>query len=146
MRNVFVALLPVCVFSIYAFGIAAAFVLATATLSCVATEHLLCRMAGKSSTVGDWSVAITGLLYGLTLPPDLPLWMVTVGAVFAVGVGKFMFGGLGCNAFNPALVGRAFLQAAFPQAMTHWSPPFADSRFNRPAYFDRGIAIRTANL
>jgi len=129
MRNVFVALLPVCVFSIYAFGIAAALVLATATFSCVATEHVLCRMTKKTTTIGDWSVAITGLLYGLTLPPDLPLWMVAVGGIFAVGVGKFMFGGLGCNAFNPALVGRAFLQAAFPQAMTHWSLPFAGDRF-----------------
>ncbi len=130
MRNVFIALLPVCVFSVYAFGIAALLVLATATLSCVITEDVLCRTTGKPSTVGDWSVAITGVLYGLTLPPDLPLWMVAVGGIFAVGVGKFMFGGLGCNAFNPALVGRAFLQAAFPQAMTHWSLPFADNRFS----------------
>lgn len=129
MRNVFLALLPVCVFSVYAFGIAAALVLATATLSCVATEHTICKLGGKPSTVGDWSIAITGLLYGLTLPPELPLWMVAVGSVFAVGVGKALFGGLGCNAFNPALVGRAFLQAAFPQAMTHWSLPFSDSRF-----------------
>ena len=79
--------------------------------------------------ITDWSAAISGLLYGLTLPPDLPLWMIAVGGVFAIGVGKFMFGGLGCNAFNPALVGRAFLQAAFPQAMTHWSLPFAEGRF-----------------
>jgi len=75
-------------------------------------------------------VAITGLLYGLTLPPDLPLWMVFVGGMFGVAVGKFMFGGLGMNAFNPALVGRAFLQAAFPQAMTHWQVPFAEGRFD----------------
>jgi len=129
MRNVFLALLPVSVFSVYAFGIAAALVLVTAVFSCIATEHLLCRMTGKSTTIGDWSVAITGLLYGLTLPPDLPLWMVAVGAIFAVAVGKFMFGGLGYNAFNPALVGRAFLQAAFPQAMTHWAAPFAADRF-----------------
>ena len=130
MRNVFFALLPVCIFSIYAFGLAALLILATATLSCVVSEDVLCRITRKQSTVGDWSVAITGLLYGLTLPPDLPLWMVAIGGVFAVSVGKFMFGGLGCNAFNPALVGRAFLQAAFPQAMTHWSLPFADSRFS----------------
>ena len=129
MRNVFLALLPVCVFSVYVFGTGAALVLATAVVSCVATEHILCRMTGKPTTIADWSVAITGLLYGLTLPPDLPLWMVAVGAIFAVAVGKFMFGGLGCNAFNPALVGRAFLQAAFPQAMTHWSLPLADHRF-----------------
>ncbi|MDH3511235.1 MAG: RnfABCDGE type electron transport complex subunit D [Gammaproteobacteria bacterium] len=129
MRNVVIALLPVCVFAVYAFGSAAALVLATAVTSCVATEHVLCKVTGQSSTIGDWSVAISGLLYGLTLPPDLPLWMVAIGGIFAVAVGKFLFGGLGSNAFNPALVGRAFLQAAFPQAMTHWATPLGDNRF-----------------
>ncbi len=129
MRNVVYALLPVCAFAIYSFGAAAALVLVTATLSCVATEQVLCRLLSRPSTVGDWSVTITGILYGLTLPPDLPLWMVAVGGVFAVAVGKFLFGGLGSNAFNPALVGRAFLQAAFPQAMTHWAAPLGDARF-----------------
>ena len=129
MRNVVIALAPVCVFAVYSFGSAAALVLATASISCVATEHLLCRQTGQASTIGDWSAAVTGLLYGLTLPPDLPLWMVAVGGIFAIAVGKFLFGGLGSNAFNPALVGRAFLQAAFPQAMTHWGMPFAENRF-----------------
>ncbi len=129
MRNVVLALLPVAAFSVYAFGAAAALVLATASMSCVATEHILCRLMREPSSVDDWSVAITGLLYGLTLPPDLALWMVALGGVFGVAVAKTLFGGLGSNAFNPALVGRAFLQAAFPQAMTHWSLPFADSRF-----------------
>jgi electron transport complex protein RnfD len=128
MRNVVIALTPVCIFAVYAFGLAAALVLATAILTCIATEHLLCRVTGNPSTIGDWSVAITGVLYGLTLPPDLPLWMVALGGVFAVAVGKFLFGGLGSNAFNPALVGRAFLQAAFPQAMTHWAQPLAEDR------------------
>ncbi len=131
MRNVVIALLPVCAFAVYTFGSAAALVLATATLSCITTEHILCKVTGKPSTVGDWSVAITGLLYGLTLPPDLPLWMVAIGGIFAIAVGKFLFGGLGSNAFNPALVGRAFLQAAFPQAMTHWVLPLGDSRFDK---------------
>ena len=129
MRNVVIALLPVCVFAVYTFGTAVALVLATATFSCIATEHILCKITDRKSTIGDWSVAITGLLYGLTLPPDLPLWMVAVGGIFAVAVGKFLFGGLGSNAFNPALVGRAFLQAAFPQAMTHWAEPLGDFRF-----------------
>lgn len=129
MRNVLIALLPVCVFAVYSFGTGAALVLATACISCIATEHVLCKITSQPSTIGDWSVAITGLLYGLTLPPGLPLWMVAVGGIFAVAVGKFLFGGLGSNAFNPALVGRAFLQAAFPQAMTHWAPPLGDSRF-----------------
>jgi electron transport complex protein RnfD len=130
MLNVFLALLPVTVFAVYAFGNGAALVLAVAVASCVFTEDLLCRATKHPTTVGDWSVAITGLLYGLTLPPELPLWMVAVGGVFAVGVGKFLFGGLGSNAFNPALVGRAFLQAAFPQAMTYWSVPFQEGRFD----------------
>jgi len=129
MRDVVIALFPVCIFAVYAFGTAAALVLATATISCIVTEHVLCKMTGKPSTVGDWSVAITGLIYGLTLPPALPLWMVAVGGIFAVAIGKFLFGGLGSNAFNPALVGRAFLQAAFPQAMTHWAAPLGDARF-----------------
>ena len=129
MRNVFLPLLPVCAFSVFSFGAAAALVLAAAAASCVGTEHVLCKLTGRTSTIGDWSVAITGLLYGLTLPPDLPLWMVATGGVFGVGVGKFLFGGLGSNAFNPALVGRAFLQAAFPQAMTHWAAPLDDGRF-----------------
>ena len=130
MRNVVYALLPVCAFSIYAFGMAAALILVTAVLSCVVTEHVICRATGKASTTNDWSVTITGILYGLTLPPGLPLWMVAIGGIFAVAVGKALFGGLGYNAFNPALVGRAFLQAAFPQAMTHWSLPFAADRFS----------------
>ena len=129
MRNVVLAMSPVCAYAVFAFGTAAALVLVTALASCVASERVLCRLTHRANTIGDWSVTITGLLYGLTLPPELPLWMVAVGGVFAVAVGKFLFGGLGSNAFNPALVGRAFLQAAFPQAMTHWSAPFADSRF-----------------
>jgi electron transport complex protein RnfD len=129
MRNVVIALLPVCGFAIYAFGSAGALILATAVLSCMVTESVLCKWTGQAGTIGDWSAAVTGVLYGLTLPPDLPLWMVAVGGIFAIGIGKFLFGGLGSNAFNPALVGRAFLQAAFPQSMTHWAMPFQDGRF-----------------
>jgi len=130
MRNVVWALLPVTAFAVYAFGTGAALVIATAVASCLATEQVLGKWMGRGGTLSDWSVTITGLLYGLTLPPDLPLWMVVLGGVFGVGIGKSLFGGLGMNAFNPALVGRAFLQAAFPQAMTHWAQPFSDDRFS----------------
>jgi electron transport complex protein RnfD len=129
MRNVIYALLPVTLFAIYLFGLPALLVLLTATASCVLTEHTLCRLAGRDSTVMDGSVVITGLLYGLTLPPSLPLWMVAVGGFIGVALGKFLFGGLGYNAFNPALVGRAFLQAAFPAAMTTWHPALLEQRF-----------------
>ena len=80
MFNVVLALLPVTVFAIYSFGLAALLTLTTAVLTCVAAEFALCRLNQKQVTVGDWSVVVTGLLYGLTLPPSLPLWM-TVSAI-----------------------------------------------------------------
>jgi len=130
MFNVVLALLPVTAFAVYAFGLAGLLTLSMALASCVLTEHLICRASGKPTTVRDWSVTITGLLYGLTLPPSLPLWMVAVGGVICVAMGKALFGGLGYNTFNPALVGRAVLQAAFPVAMTTWIPGFMAGRFS----------------
>jgi len=130
MFNVVLALLPITAFAVFAFGLAGLLTLSMALASCVLTEHLICRASGKPTTVGDWSVTITGLLYGLTLPPSLPLWMVAVGGVICVAMGKAMFGGLGYNTFNPALVGRAVLQAAFPVAMTTWIPGFRAGRFS----------------
>jgi len=130
MFNVVLALLPITAFAVFAFGLAGLLTLSMALASCVLTEHIICRAAGKPTTVGDWSVTITGLLYGLTLPPSLPLWMVAVGGVICVAMGKALFGGLGYNTFNPALVGRAVLQAAFPVAMTSWIPGFGEGRFS----------------
>jgi len=129
MFNVIVALVPTILFAFYAFGMAAVAVLATAMASCVATEWIVCRATGKRTTTGDWSAAVTGLLYGLTLPASLPLWMVVVGGLVSMVVGKLLFGGLGQNPFNPALVGRAVMQATFPVAMTTWLPPFSPERF-----------------
>lgn len=120
MRDVVVALLPICGFAIYAFGLAALMLLVVAVSTCVITEHVLCGFLRRESTIGDGSAAVTGLLYGLTLPPSLAWWMVIVGGVAAIAIGKTVFGGLGYNAFNPALVGRALLQATFPVAMTTW--------------------------
>lgn len=130
MRNVVLALLPTVVFAVYLYGLAALLILATATLSCVLTEHVLCRLNKQQSTIGDWSATITGLIYGLCLPPGLPLWMVVLGSIIAIGLGKHMFGGIGRNPFNPALVARAFLQAAFPVSMTTWTSILSDDRFS----------------
>ena len=129
MFHVVLALLPVVLFSIYAFGINAFFVVASTTLTCVLTEHLLSKKANSITTVDDWSAVITGLLLGLTLPPSFPIWMCIIGGVVSIGVGKFLFGGLGYNVFNPALVGRAFLQAAFPVAISTWTPSFLPNSF-----------------
>lgn len=129
MRHVVYALLPLCAFAVWNFGISAAALLVTATASCVLTERLFCGLAGRPSSVGDFSVVITGLLLGLTLPPGFPLWMTAVGGLVAVALGKMLFGGLGFNVFNPALVGRAFLQASFPVAITTYTPAMATGRF-----------------
>jgi electron transport complex protein RnfD len=129
MRNVVFALIPVCAWSVYAFGFSVLLLLATTTLVCMLSEAMFCRISGRTSSLGDWSIVITGLLLGLTLPPGFPLWMAAVAAFVAVGLGKALFGGLGYNVMNPALVGRAFVQAAFPVAITTWSPPFLPGRF-----------------
>lgn len=129
MRNVVCALLPVCAFGVYAFGLSAAALILVVTASCLGTEQLFNRLAGRPGTLGDWSATITGMLLACTLPPGLPLWMGAVSGFIAIGLGKALFGGLGCNVFNPALVGRAFAQAAFPVAITSWTPPFLEGRF-----------------
>jgi electron transport complex protein RnfD len=131
MRNVVCALLPICCYSAWLFGISAAALIATTTAAAMLVEHLSCRMSGRETSIGDFSVIITGILLGLTLPPGLPLWMGAVGAFIAVAPGKMIFGGLGFNVFNPALVGRAFLQAAFPAAITTYTQPLALHRFTR---------------
>lgn len=131
MFHVVMAMMPAVIFAVYSFGLNAALVIITAVSACVLTEHWLCKLSGKPSTVGDWSAVITGVLLGLVLPPIFPLWMTFLGGMVAIGMGKFIFGGLGYNVFNPALVGRAVLQAAFPVAITTWYNAFEPDRFYR---------------
>jgi electron transport complex protein RnfD len=119
MWTVVATLMPLVAASVYFFGISALVVTASATLGAVATEAAL----GNRRTLLDGSAIITGLLLGLTLPAALPLWMAALGGAVAIALGKLVFGGLGYNVFNPALVGRAFLQAAFPLPMTTWPVP-----------------------
>ena len=121
MWSVVASLVPIIGASIWFFGPSALLVLAAATLGAVVSE----RLFGKSESLWDGSAVITGLLLGLTLPAGLPLWMAFVGGAFGIGFGKIVFGGLGQNVFNPALLGRAFLQAAFPVALTTF--PAADA-------------------
>jgi electron transport complex protein RnfD len=129
MLNVVLALVPICAYSVWLFGLSALALLATTTGACLAVEHILCRMSGKPSSIGDFSVVITGLLLALVLPPGIPLWMAVVGSFIAVAPGKMLFGGMGFNVFNPALVGRAFLQAAFPVAIMGYTPALPVHRF-----------------
>ena len=117
MWSVVWSLVPVIAASIWFFGPSSVLVLATCVASCLITERLF---GSRPGSIADGSAMITGLLLGLTLPPGFPLWMAFLGGVFGMAFGKLIFGGLGQNIFNPALLGRAFLQAAFPVAITTW--------------------------
>jgi len=123
MFAVLIALLPVVAAAIYFFRWDAVHVLLLSAGSAVATETIWQRLRRKPIRIGDGSALITGVLLALSLPPTIPSWMVIVGSAFAIAIGKQVFGGLGHNPFNPALVGRAFMLASFSQAMTKWTPP-----------------------
>ena len=131
MRNVVFAILPIAAWSVWQFGLSALLLLVTVTTTCLLTERLFNATAQQPNTLGDYSAVITGLLLALTLPPAFPLWMGVVAAFVAMALGKVMFGGLGMNVFNPALVGRAFVQAAFPVAITTWTPALFEGRFTQ---------------
>jgi electron transport complex protein RnfD len=119
MWHVVASLVPVVLAAAWFFGVSALLQIATAVIAAVLTE----RLTGKGGAIADGSATITGLLLGLTLPAGFPLWMTALGTAFAIIFGKQVWGGLGQNVFNPALVGRAFLQAAFPVAITTWPSP-----------------------
>lgn len=124
MYNVILALVPALVVSIYVFGLPALFVTAVSIISCVIFEFLIQKymLKGKVS-VFDGSAVLTGLLLAFNVPAGLPLWIIVLGALFAVGVAKMSFGGLGNNPFNPAIAGRVFMLISFPQQMTTWPSP-----------------------
>ncbi|MBI5919890.1 MAG: RnfABCDGE type electron transport complex subunit D [Nitrosomonadales bacterium] len=130
MRHVVYAMLPICAFSVWQYGLSTLALIVVVTLSCLIAERLANRLSGTVNTLSDWSASITGILLALTLPPAFPLWMGAVAGFAAIWLGKSLFGGMGHNPFNPALVGRAFVQAAFPTAISTWAPAFAPQRFS----------------
>lgn len=123
MLHVIIALIPTVVCAAYFFGLPAICVMAASIAVCVATEWIIVTRLRPGSPMSLWAAALTGLLLALNLPSSTPLWIVAVGAIFAIGIGKMAFGGIGCNIFNPALVGRVFLLISFPVVMTTWPLP-----------------------
>ena len=120
-----IALIPALLTSLYFFGLGAAIVLATSVAACVFFEWAITKYVLKRDrvTITDGSAILTGLLLGFNLPSNLPIWIILIGALVAIGIGKMTFGGLGCNPFNPALVGRVCLLVSFPVQMTTWPVP-----------------------
>ncbi len=124
MRDVVIALLPAVIVSVIFYGLGEIVVLGVSVLSCILIEYLITRfLLKKPSTICDYSAAVTGVLLALNLPYTTPWWVVLIGALFAIGVVKMTFGGLGQNLFNPAIAGRVFLLVSFPTYMTNWSMP-----------------------
>ena len=122
MYGVIIALMPALCVSFYFFGLGSVVVTTTSVVACVFFEWAISKyiLKQKQNSVLDGSAVITGLLLAFNLPSNLPIWIILIGALFAIGVAKMTFGGLGNNLFNPALVGRAALLVAFPAQMTSW--------------------------
>lgn len=121
MYGVLIALVPAFLVSLYYFGLGALIVTATSVAACVLFESLIQKfLMKKEPTVWDGSAVLTGVLLAFNLPSNLPVWIILIGALAAIGIGKMSFGGLGNNIFNPALVGRVFLLISFPAQMTTW--------------------------
>lgn len=122
MYGVVLALIPALIASFWFFGLGSAIVCATSVIACVAFEWAITKFILKreQNTITDGSAILTGLLLGFNLPSNLPIWIIIIGALVAIGIGKMTFGGLGSNIFNPALVGRCFLLVSFPAQMTSW--------------------------
>lgn len=121
MYGVILSLLPALGVSVFYFGIGMVVITSVSIASCILFEYLIQKYMMKvKPTHMDGSALLTGLLLAFCLPTNIPFWMVMIGALAAVGIGKMTFGGLGNNIFNPAIVGRVFLFISFPVAMTAW--------------------------
>ena len=124
MYGVLIALIPALLASLYFFGVGALVVTLTSAAACVLFEYLIQKFILKQKpTICDGSALLTGVLLAFNVPSNLPIWIILIGALVAIGIGKLSFGGLGNNIFNPALVGRVFLLISFPVQMTSWPVP-----------------------
>jgi electron transport complex protein RnfD len=124
MRDVLVALIPALAVSTMVYGLDVLKVTAIAVISCILIEYLIQKfLLGGKTTISNLSAVVTGVLLAFNLPANIPWWIIVIGAVVAIGVGKMTFGGLGRNPFNPALVGRVFLLIAYPVQMTSFPQP-----------------------
>lgn len=123
MADVVVAMIPILIAATVIFGLRVLMVTAFSVAFCVLIELIIAKGFGLPVRVGDFSAVVTGMLLAFVLPPGIPLWIVFIGALVAIGIAKMPYGGVGNNLFNPALIGRAFLLASWPASMTSWTIP-----------------------
>lgn len=127
MRDVVIALVPALIASVVIFGVRALLVTFVSVAAAVLTEYLFEKGCKKPVTIGDWSAVVTGVLLAYNLPVTIPLWQAALGSIIAILVVKQLFGGLGRNFANPAIVGRIVLFLSFSKTMTAWQFPDAVS-------------------
>ncbi len=144
MWTVVACLIPPLLLSVFVFGIQVLFITAVSVVSCVAVEAISQKLLGRRISVKDGSAVITGMLLAFVIPPGVSPLLPILGAVMAIYIGKHVLGGIGYNIFNPALLGRSFLLATFPVAMTSaWLPPVQDMAIF--SYLGEGVnAVTTA--
>ncbi len=143
MLDVLIALLPATIAAIYFFGIRALMVISVSVFSAVIAEGLWQLITGKKVRIDDFSAVVTGLLYAMCLPPLIPLWIASLGAVVSIILAKEIFGGIGQNLFNPAHIGRAVLLAAWPVYMTTWMAP---AKFGTKAWWGTDVVTTATPL
>lgn len=123
MWSVFIALIPAGLWGIYAYGLRSLYLIIASILACLITEAVILKLRKRPVAISDGSAALTGLLLAYNVSPNLPIWVICIGAVFAIAIAKQAFGGLGRNIFNPALAARAFLMASWPTYMVTFQNP-----------------------
>lgn len=123
MLDVLIGLVPAMVMAVVYFRLRAVVIVATCVVACVATEWVCNAIRKKAQSIDDLSAVVTGVILAFSLPPAVPVWLAAMGGVFAIAIGKMVYGGLGGNTFNPAMAGRAFLTVSFGMLMTTWTVP-----------------------
>jgi electron transport complex protein RnfD len=142
MIDVIIGLFPAMLAACYFFRFDAVRLIATCVLSCMATELACTLIRKKKTSLDDFSAMITGIILALSLPASLPTWAAIIGSVFCIAISKMVFGGLGANVFNPAMVGRAFMAACFGTLMTVWTVPATIDQ-SMPKLSPQGIVAKT---
>jgi len=142
MLNVIIALVPAMAASVIFFRMHAVYVTGSCIITCIVSEWLCNLIRKKPNSLGDLSAVVTGIILAFSVPPALPIWACVIGSAFAIIIGKMVFGGLGANIFNPAMIGRAFLTASFGMLMTTWTVPFTIDK-NMPVISPANPSVMT---
>lgn len=146
MLDVIIAMTPAMLASTYFFGWHAVRLIVVCTLGCVATEAACRKLMGRNLAIDDLSAVVTGILLAFNLPPSMPTWQALFGCIIAIAIAKQVFGGIGYNPFNPALIARVALLVSFPASMTRWHSPMNPARWMSLGWIDGATTATPLDL